>query len=116
MGPASKNSSNTSSCRIGKVDTVVKFKPKQMVKEKMTGGNREHGRRKKNCATKIKIAKVTDSLHLFKVKGWGRKTIHLHSTSNFCAQKADEKQDKINNVPFDSNRTSSNNVTIIMEQ
>ena len=27
-----------------------------MVKEKMTGGNREHGRRKKNCATKIKIA------------------------------------------------------------
>ena len=46
MGPASKTSRNTSSCHIGEVDTVVKIKPKMMVKEEMTGGSREHGRKK----------------------------------------------------------------------
>ena len=33
MGPASKTSSNISSRGIGKVDAVVKLKPKKMVKE-----------------------------------------------------------------------------------
>ena len=47
MVPASKNSHHTSSRGIGKVDAVVKFKPKKMVKEEMKGGNREQGRKKR---------------------------------------------------------------------
>ena len=31
-----------------KVDAVVRFEPKKMVKEEMTGGNREQGRKKSN--------------------------------------------------------------------
>ena len=47
MGPASKTSLKTSSRRIGEVDAVVSFKPKKMVKEEMTGGQREQGRNEK---------------------------------------------------------------------
>ena len=47
MGPASKTSPNTSSRRIGQVDAIVKLKPKKIVKEEMTRGNREEGREKK---------------------------------------------------------------------
>ena len=46
MGPASKTSGYTSSRRIGEVDTIVKPEPKMMAKEEMTGGNREHERKK----------------------------------------------------------------------
>ena len=46
MGPESKTLRNTSSRHIGLVDAVVKLKPKKMVKDEMTGGNREQGRRK----------------------------------------------------------------------
>ena len=49
MGPASKTSGNTNSCRIGDVDAVVKFKPKKMVKEEMKEGYREQGRNLKNA-------------------------------------------------------------------
>ena len=45
MGSASKTSCNISSHCIGEVDTAVKLEPKMMVKEYMTGGNREHGRK-----------------------------------------------------------------------
>ena len=45
MGPASKTSHNTSSRCIGEVDDVVRFKSKMMMKEEMTGGNREQGRK-----------------------------------------------------------------------
>ena len=46
MGFASKTSCNTIPATSGEVDTVVMLKPKQMEKEKMTGGAREHGRKK----------------------------------------------------------------------
>ena len=46
MGPASKTSRNTSSHHIGQVNAVVKLKPKKMVKEEMTGGNRVQGMKK----------------------------------------------------------------------
>ena len=35
MGPASKTSSKTSTRHIGEVDTVVKLKPKMMLKKDM---------------------------------------------------------------------------------
>ena len=34
--------------RIGQVDAVVKVNPKKMVKEEMTGGKREQGKKKKH--------------------------------------------------------------------
>ena len=46
MGPASKISCNTSSRRIEEVDAIVKLEPNKKVKEEMTGGNREHERKK----------------------------------------------------------------------
>ena len=46
MGPASKISSKISSRCIGLVNEVVKLKSKKMVKEEMTGGKKEHGRKK----------------------------------------------------------------------
>ena len=56
MSPASKTLRNTGSSRIGQVDAVVKLKPKKMVKEEMTGGNREQGRKKMdNILDKLKI-------------------------------------------------------------
>ena len=53
MGPASKTSRNTSSSHIGEVDTVVKLEPKMMVKEEMTGVNKEHGKEKKRPNSKL---------------------------------------------------------------
>ena len=41
------SSARNTSRKMGEVDTVVMFKP-VMVKEEMTGGNREHGRNLKN--------------------------------------------------------------------
>ena len=52
MDPASKNSRNTNSRRIGEVDAVVRFKPKMMLKEEMTGGKIQSKRRKENYQIK----------------------------------------------------------------
>ena len=49
MGPASKTSLNTSSHRIGEVDAAVRFDPKMMVKEDITGENREEKKPKPTC-------------------------------------------------------------------
>ena len=46
MGPARKTSCDTSSRHIGEVDAIVRFEPKMIVKEEMTGGNREQERKK----------------------------------------------------------------------
>ena len=56
MGSASKTSHNTSSCHIGEVDAVVRFEPKMMVKEEMTGGNRDQGWKKPNyCVPNLEV-------------------------------------------------------------
>ena len=46
MGPASKTTHNTGSRHIGEVDAVLRLKPKKMVKEEITGGKGEQGRKK----------------------------------------------------------------------
>ena len=53
MGPASKTSLNTSSHRIGEVDAAVRFDPKMMVKEDITGENREEKKPKKPKKTAL---------------------------------------------------------------
>ena len=62
MGPASKTSCNTSSHHIGEVDTIVRFEPKIMVKEEMTGGNREQGRKKIVWKFRKKVPTSTENI------------------------------------------------------
>ena len=65
MDPASKTSRNTSSSRIGQVDTVVKLKPKKMVKEEMKGGNGEQGRKKMLSKTYVPILKLKKKIQRY---------------------------------------------------